>query len=82
MEKLYAGYGKTAKVPTLWLYSENDRYWGKRLPRQWFDAFVAAGGQGTFVQLPPYAKDGHASFTGNRAAWTPAFEEFLKKTGF
>ena len=27
MQRLFAAYGKTAKVPTLWLYSENDRYW-------------------------------------------------------
>ena len=40
------------------------------------------GGQATFVQLPPYRNDGHASFTGNRAAWTAAFEDFLKKIGF
>jgi dienelactone hydrolase len=82
MEKLYATYGKTAKVPTLWLYSENDRYWGKRLPKRWFDAFVSAGGQGTFTELPPYKGDGHSSFTGNRAAWTTVFEQFLKTTGF
>jgi dienelactone hydrolase len=82
LERLYATYGKTAKVPTLWLYSENDRYWGTRLPKRWFDAFVSAGGQGTFVPLPPYKADGHASFTGNRAAWTRPFEEFVKNAGF
>lgn len=82
LQKLFAEYGKVAKVPTLWLYSENDRYWGKQHPKRWFDAFVSAGGQGTMVQLPPYKDDGHPSFTGNRAAWTGSFEEFLKKLGF
>jgi len=82
MQNLFADYGRKAKVPTLWFYSENDRYWGKMLPKKWFDAFVNAGGRGTLVQLPPYAADGHASFTGNRAAWSAAFEDFLKKTGF
>jgi hypothetical protein len=52
------------------------------LPKQSFDAFVAAGGQGTFVQLPPYRNDAHVSFTGNREAWASAFEAFLKKNGF
>ena len=38
--------------------------------------FVAAGGKGRFVQLPPYKQDGHPSFTGQPAAWRPSFEAF------
>jgi dienelactone hydrolase len=82
MQKLFGTYGTTARVPMLWFYSENDRYWGKLLPKKWFDAFVSAGGQGKLVQLPPYKDDGHPSFTGNRAAWTAPFEAFLKTLGF
>ncbi|MGZ5141161.1 MAG: dienelactone hydrolase family protein [Burkholderiales bacterium] len=82
LQKVFAAYGKIARVPMLWFYSENDRYWGKVLPKKWFDGFVSAGGQAAFVQLPPYKDDGHPSFTGNRAAWTLAFEEFLRKAGF
>ncbi len=75
---LFASYGATARIPTLWLYSENDRYWGKEKPRTWFQRFVNSGGSGRFVQLPPYKDEGHRSFTGNPAAWRPAFEEFLR----
>jgi dienelactone hydrolase len=82
LQRVFADYGKTARVPMLWLYSENDRYWGRLLPKKWFDAFVSAGGQATLVELPPYKDDGHPSFTGNRAAWSAAFEAFLKKAGF
>jgi hypothetical protein len=42
----------------LWLYSENDRYWGKLLPKKCFDGFVSAGGQATLVELPRYKDDG------------------------
>jgi len=82
MQALFAGYGRTARMPTLWLYAENDRYFGARLPRVWFDAFVAAGGRGRFVALPPHGEDGHASFTRNPEGWRPAFEAFLRETGF
>ena len=82
IENTFSDYARTAKVPTLWLYSENDRYWGTLLPRKWFDAFVAGGGRGTFVQLPAFKADGHPSFTANAGAWKPAFEEFLKSAGF
>jgi len=73
---LFAGYGKTARIPTLWVYSENDRYWGPKLPREWFEGFTKAGGRGRFLQLPPYKQDGHPSFTGQPGAWRPQFEAF------
>jgi dienelactone hydrolase len=81
LRKLFADYGATAKVPTLWLYSENDKYFGKEYPQAWFKAFVATGGKGEFVQLPAHGEDGHASFTRNPDAWKPAFEDFLRRHG-
>ena len=82
LEKMFAGYGATAKIHTLWVYSENDRYFGKERPREWFKAFQDAGGKGEFVQLAAHGKDGHPSFTSNAAAWKPAFEDFLRRNGF
>lgn len=81
LASLFEDYGKTSSIPTLWLYSENDRYFGKDLPREWFGKFIKAGGNGKFIQLPPYKEDGHPSFTGNPDAWKPAFEEFLAQIG-
>ena len=65
------------RASTLWLYSENDKNWGAAVPRLWHKAFLERGGTGRFVQLPSYKADGHPIFTGNPAAWKPAFEEFL-----
>lgn len=79
LQELFAGYGKTSRIPTLWVYSENDRYWGPKLPREWFDGFVKSGGTGRFVQLPAYKQDGHSSFTGQPAAWRPQFDAFTKE---
>lgn len=75
-------YGKSARTPMLWLYSENDRFWGKALPRQWFEGYVAQGAPAEFVLLPPSGRDGHGSFTSNSAAWRPHVERFLKAHGF
>lgn len=49
-----------ARVPTLWLYGEHDAFYGIAHSRANFDAFVAAGGVGTFLayDLGPGA-DGH-----------------------
>lgn len=82
MERLLGGYGATARIPTLWLYAENDRYMGARHPREWFEAFLRAGGRGRFVALPAHGEDGHSSFTRNPGAWRPAFEDFLREAGF
>jgi len=78
LNQLYRHYGTAARVPSLWLYSANDRYWGARLPHQWFQSFVDAGGIARFVQLPPHGDDGHRSFTDNPPAWKPAVEGFLR----
>jgi dienelactone hydrolase len=82
LDQLYRSYGAAAKVPSLWLYSTNDLYWGPLLPRQWFKSFVRTGGSAQFVQLPPYADNGHFSFTKNPEAWKAAFEMFLRNLGF
>jgi len=74
---LFAGYGVNASIPTLWVYSVNDKYFGPQLPRDWFKAFIDRGGRGEFIDLPPYKQNGHPSFTGNPPAWRPAFERFI-----
>jgi len=86
LEKLFASYGATSRIPTLWIYSENDKYFGKEKPRAWFAAFLKKGGAGEFTQLPPLTlplgEDGHLSFSRNPDAWRPPVEEFLRKNGF
>jgi len=82
LKDLFRAYGARSRVPTLWLYSENDQFWGPDLPRDWFAAFVDAGGKGRFVRLPPYRQNGHGIFSGEPSAWKPAFEAFLREIGF
>lgn len=81
LASVYGDYGKTTRIPVLWLYSENDMYWGREYPRQWHERFRAAGGIGEFVQLPAYGLDGHGSFGNNPSEWKPHVERFLKQHG-
>lgn len=74
-----AQYGKTSRVPTIWLYSENDHYFRPALAQAMFRAYVEQGGSAKFIILPPFAEDGHRSFVGNRSAWAPYVLEFLNK---
>ena len=78
----FAKYGASNKVPTLWLYSVNDKFWGEQLPKDWFEAFQKAGGKGQFISLPAYKEDGHSIFRGDLNAWKNDFEKFIKEIGF
>ena len=78
----FAKYGASNKVPTLWLYSVNDKFWGEQLPKDWFVAFQKAGGKGQFISLPAYKEDGHSIFRGDLNAWKNDFEKFIKEIGF
>ena len=52
-----AAAGRTAKAKMLWLYAQNDKYWGAELPRQWAAAYSGAGGKVDFEMLPPVGDD-------------------------
>jgi dienelactone hydrolase len=78
----FAKYGASNKVPTLWLYSVNDKFWGEQLPKDWFVAFHKVGGKGQFISLPAYKEDGHSIFRGDLNAWKNDFEKFIKEVGF
>ena len=77
LEAEFARFGATTRVPTLWLYSENDQFFGADIPQVWLAAFRARGGTGRFVRLPPFGQDGHTSFVTNPPAWKPEVEAFL-----
>jgi dienelactone hydrolase len=77
LEDLFAGYGKTARIPTLWVYAENDRYFGAKLPRAWYEAFRANGGVGELVTVQPFGDDGHLLFARGIEVWKPIVERFL-----
>lgn len=76
-----ARYGASARVPELWLYSVNDRYFGPELARRMHQAFVEAGGAAEFVQAPPTGLDGHGYFARNIDDWTPRVAKFFRRIG-
>lgn len=63
-----AEFGRTARVPTLWLYSENDSYFGPRLAAHMANAWSEGGGDAELAMLPPYGADGH-DIANDRAGW-------------
>ncbi|MEH2492996.1 alpha/beta hydrolase family protein [Bradyrhizobium sp. AZCC 2230] len=73
-------FGRTARVPALWVYSENDRSAPPALGRRMFDTYVASGAPAQLQVLPPFGVDGHAVVPmGPADFWWPAVESFLNQ---
>ncbi|HUP97263.1 MAG TPA: CocE/NonD family hydrolase [Usitatibacter sp.] len=74
-----ARYGGAARVPELWIYSSNDRYFGPALARRMHHAFVQNGGAAEFVEAPPTGLDGHGYFAAAMDDWSPRVARFLER---
>ncbi len=73
-------YGKTTKVPTLWIYAQNDLFFPAPLVRDMHRAFEKSGGKAQLVMVPPFRKDGHSLFhrVEGLPLWIGPVENFLK----
>jgi dienelactone hydrolase len=74
----FRSFGRTARVPMLWVYAENDHFFGPALARQFKDAFTGGGGNVAFVAAPAFGADGHGLFSRvGIPQWTPLVDDFL-----
>lgn len=71
------GFGK-AKVPTLWIYSADDTYFGPELAQAMFEEFARNGGKGRLVIAPPL---GHSLLSREETinVWAPYGDEYLRE---
>jgi poly(3-hydroxybutyrate) depolymerase len=76
-----ARYGSSARVPSVFIYSANDRYFAPSLARRMYDAFVRSGGKAEFIEAPPSGVDGHGYFARAMDDWTPRVAAFLQRIG-
>lgn len=82
MEAMLREYGRDARVPVLWVYAENDRYFGAELPRRWFAAYAEGGAPAEFQQYGPHGSDGHALFAHWPGVWHARVDAFLSRHGY
>jgi dienelactone hydrolase len=82
MESLMRTLGRTNRVPGLWLYAQNDRYWGSQWPLAWYRAFGENNNVAHFVMTDPVPNsDGHQLLARGGLLWTPAVDTFLAEHG-
>ena len=77
---VFAGFGERTRVPSLWLYAENDSFFPGDYVRQLHETYVVKGGRADFHMFEPIGEDGHMMF-GNHDGmlrWIPALDRFLR----
>jgi dienelactone hydrolase len=74
----FRGFGKRNRVPMLWIYAENDKWFPPKMSQRFDEAFRKGGGDEQFVMAPPDGEDGHHLF-GHVSKWSPVVEDFMRK---
>jgi dienelactone hydrolase len=76
-----AEFGRTARVPMLWIYTENDTYFGPDLSQRMARAFRAEGGNVEYHLLPSFGNDGHFLLDSRDGVglWAPLVNDFLSR---
>ena len=75
-----ASFGSRTRLPTLWLYAENDSLFPPALVTQMRDAYTRAGGRAKLRMFPPVLGDGHTLFMdfAARTKWLRSLDIFLR----
>ena len=76
-----AEFGRTARLPMLWIYTENDTYFGPDLSRRMHEAFVGAGGDAEYHLVGPFGNEGHGLIDAREGVpiWSPLVSRFLDR---
>lgn len=82
LTELYAALGRQTTLPNVWIYAENDQYWGPDEPPAWHQAFAAGGSPTRFVHAPPVADgNGHGLSRHDSSLWAGYLDTFLQSLG-
>jgi dienelactone hydrolase len=76
-----AEFGRSARTPMLWIYIENDTFFGPDLSKRMHAAYTGAGGNAEYHLMPPFGNDGHFFIDSPDAIpqWSPLVSQFLDK---
>ena len=76
-------FGAGARLPSIWLYSENDLFFRPDLARRMRAAYAQGGARATLHILGAYGNDGHGFVRSadSAAEWQPLVREFLVTLG-
>jgi dienelactone hydrolase len=73
---------KSSTVSMLWLYWQNDKFWGEKHPKNWHEKWLDNGGRAEFTMFPAVGEDGHGGLNTDMNSWLPVVDAYLSKLGF
>ena len=76
----FAEFGKTTRIPTLWVFAENDSRYSVNTIRASHEAYQAAGGKARLLLNPPIEGDGHQIYH-QPEIWRAAVKTYLQEIG-
>jgi dienelactone hydrolase len=76
-------YGETVRVPSLWIYGDNDSVWSANLAKRMYAGYVAHGAPAQMVDFGDYKNDAHRLVVDRDGVriWWPSVETFLERIG-
>ena len=77
--RAFAVLGRTSRIPMLWIYAENDKFFRPELAHRMHSAFTDAGGRAQLIDAPAFGDDGHTLFSRGVPLWTPMIDRFLRE---
>ena len=76
----FAEFGRSTRIPTLWIFAENDSRYSANTIRASHEAFVAAGGKAQLFLNTAIAGDGHFIYQ-RPELWRGALRSYLEEIG-
>ncbi len=72
-------FGQTARIPSIWLYAENDLKMFPKLAHRMFDAYREGGAPADFFETRSFRHDGHTTFSDwdGSGIWIPLVSNFM-----
>lgn len=84
LTKAFTEYGQKTRVPSLWIYSDNDSLFPPHLVNRLHRSYLAGGAKAEVKILGSFKDDGHKFFDDPEGVrmWASEIDGFLKQIGF
>ncbi|MEI8401870.1 MAG: dienelactone hydrolase family protein, partial [Alcaligenaceae bacterium] len=78
-----ANYAEDTKLPSLWLYGDNDSFFSKDVYSEMFARYSKMNSQAQLVAYGTFGQDSHSLFSSKdgRSIWEPYLEQFMATIG-
>ncbi len=81
LTQIFSQAGRTMRVPSIWLYAENDGFWGPDAPKKWHAAFAKhLTAPSEFILTGPLPNfDGHYLLNYGGIVWVGSLNRFIER---